>query len=681
MKKIILYIPIFLLVVIKSYSQELNAVPWSTTPNPPKTNSVIPGGHLKSTSSSAVTLDDVPNYRWSYGCAPTAAAMLIGYYDRKGWDCLYNGQKWSGLPPLNDSELKSVETVSYQLVNNPLSASKNGIDGRNKDGHVDDFWVDLSHGGLSKCKYKGVDPDGWYSGDPPHSFDYLDGICMADFLGTSQDYFNNCDGNTRFITKRETDFAGKGVYGWKDGTKKYDDNVVTSIVNPTTGIARDFSYGLGLYFQECGYSVNNSYNMVIDSKCDTTEYTGFTFSDFKNQINNGRPVIVHVQTSGGSGHTTIGYGYDEGAGGTDSIVKIYDAWGGAHDVNWGGDFTVNGTWTMREFTIVEPDPNSKEDGTCVENEYWYPTGKEDVLTITSERTFSISLDESYTVSSEYGDSDPYQGIKKWKCKLEIYSDEGAYTVDSIVLCDCDICDSTDCYSLQSTTPHYYKGEATFHIPASLPTKNWNWNSNCNIDATIVVSVEDGQGYMKYDRIHGEIQYPIKTKRIISGPIYKDNTIIKAHSITASNIIDSSAVSYFATNSIKLTEGFHVSSHNSAFGAFLVSEFCSNSSLKSTKHAIEKENKEKDFSKSKNNLEKVTIFPNPSSDGRFNVLLENINIEKVKINIFNSSGILALSKIINGRKKINIDISGFTRGVYYVEIRSKQNIFNKKLIYK
>jgi len=32
-----------------------------------------------------------PNYEWWYGCSPTAAGMMMGYYDRNGFDDLMLG--------------------------------------------------------------------------------------------------------------------------------------------------------------------------------------------------------------------------------------------------------------------------------------------------------------------------------------------------------------------------------------------------------------------------------------------------------------------------------------------------------------------------------------------------------------------------------------------------------------
>ncbi len=45
-------------------------------------------------------IDSVPEYDWSYGCTPTASAMIFGYWDERGYDRLLN-YYWNHLDPCN----------------------------------------------------------------------------------------------------------------------------------------------------------------------------------------------------------------------------------------------------------------------------------------------------------------------------------------------------------------------------------------------------------------------------------------------------------------------------------------------------------------------------------------------------------------------------------------------------
>lgn len=44
--------------------------------------------------AAPVLLDNVPSYNWYHGCSPTAAANILGYWDLKGYDNLYDAQGW-----------------------------------------------------------------------------------------------------------------------------------------------------------------------------------------------------------------------------------------------------------------------------------------------------------------------------------------------------------------------------------------------------------------------------------------------------------------------------------------------------------------------------------------------------------------------------------------------------------
>jgi hypothetical protein len=49
------------------------------------------------------SLSNVPAFDWSYGCSPTSAAMLFGFYDRTGYDHMYTGPANGGVCPLDNS--------------------------------------------------------------------------------------------------------------------------------------------------------------------------------------------------------------------------------------------------------------------------------------------------------------------------------------------------------------------------------------------------------------------------------------------------------------------------------------------------------------------------------------------------------------------------------------------------
>jgi hypothetical protein len=255
---------------------------------------VVPGGlppavKMKSvrvpephTAAGINVLPNVPAFDWSYGCSATSAAMLAGYYDNTGYPNMYTGPVNGGRCPMNNS------TWGYGEC--PLSATHNGLDGRTTRGHVDDYWVSYLNAG--------DDPfitNGW----PEHGT----ADCTADFMRTNQSTYGNPDGATTF-------------YYWPNGAK------FTS-----SSYQEDGGYGLELFLESRGYVVTTRFNQYIVEYGQTY---GFSFSQFQQEIDAGRPVLIHV-----SGHTMLGYGYNTSG----SKIYIHDTWDHSdHEMTWGGSY-------------------------------------------------------------------------------------------------------------------------------------------------------------------------------------------------------------------------------------------------------------------------------------------------------------------------------------------------------
>ena len=171
-------------------------------------------------------LGNSPDYEWWYGCSPTSAGMIMGYYDRNG----YGGSNYNNLVPGGVAELST--------FGNPGAIANQAIA---STGHQDDFY-DASTYGYNTGG--GVGSGYGQSGDdlaPPwHSFNSL-----ADFMGTSQDALGSSNGNTWFWNYTD----GSRLYAWE---------------MPGHGIA-DYSgmYGLWEYEQYAGYGYGPVTNQMI----------------------------------------------------------------------------------------------------------------------------------------------------------------------------------------------------------------------------------------------------------------------------------------------------------------------------------------------------------------------------------------------------------------------------------
>jgi len=244
---------------------------------------------ITATSQQVINSADVPTLDWSYGCSATSASMYFGYFDRNGFPNMYTGPTNGGVFPLTNAVWGTGEC--------PLSASHKGIDGRTIKGHVDDYWYGYSS---STDPYYGY----WVQHSP------LDSV--GDFMGTSQKYnWQNIDGGTTFF------FATNGAplydYSGSEGS---------------TPARRDGAHGMKLFAESRGYSVSSNYNQYIYGYNGNTQ--GFTFNQYKAEIDAGYPVLIQL-----SGHTMLGVGYS----GTNQVI-VHDTWDYVdHTMTWGGTYS------------------------------------------------------------------------------------------------------------------------------------------------------------------------------------------------------------------------------------------------------------------------------------------------------------------------------------------------------
>ena len=233
------------------------------------------------------TLPNVPAFDWSYGCSATSAAMMFGYYDNTGYPNIYTGPTNGGVIPMTNAVWGAGEC--------PLSATHLGIDGRTIKGHVDDYWI--TYGSAAQDPFIG----NWT--------EHTQGECTGDFMGTNQSSKSNSDGSTTF-------------FFYTNGSPLYD----------YTGAEpgrRDGCHGMKLFFESRGYAVSSNYTQYILPYGTNTQ--GFTFENYKQEIDAGRPVMIQVE-----GHSMLGYGYNDSG----TLVYLRDTWDyGSHSMTWGGSYS------------------------------------------------------------------------------------------------------------------------------------------------------------------------------------------------------------------------------------------------------------------------------------------------------------------------------------------------------
>ena len=239
-------------------------------------------------------LDDVPKYQWVFGCSAVSAAMIAAYYDGNGYPGIYTGPTNGGIMPESEDAAWGtwIDACGERYPRNPLIASHNGLDGRRSEGSIDNYW---------DCYGRMLDPF-LIEGRTEHAW----GDAIGDYMKTSQFMYDNTDGSTTFY------------YFW-DGERLYCDDMVRE------GIDNDGLCGLRDFYAARGYIVIECYSQYTNN----VSGRGFSYEDFKAEIDAGRPVMVHLK-----GHTVVGVGYQD-----PNTIYIHDTWDHSiHSLRWGTSY-------------------------------------------------------------------------------------------------------------------------------------------------------------------------------------------------------------------------------------------------------------------------------------------------------------------------------------------------------
>ena len=293
---------------------------------------------------SAVILSDVPKLNWVYGCTATSAAMMAGYYDRNGYPNMYAGPTNGGLFPLTNA--------AWGYGECSLSATHQGYDGLGVWGHVDRFWT--GYGNSGDDPYGTANPTGTYAN------------CTADYIGTNQDYWNNSDGSSTIFT--------------------YNDGSVLSNYSgheTATPRKRDAIRGFRLFMESRGYQITTNYNQLIQGYNGNSQ--GYTLAQFQQSIDNGIPVMIHIQ-----GHTMVGVGYES----TSSLIYIHDTWDhNLHTMTWGGSYSDALHWSV---SVIELVPSA-----LVSNITWNPASMSKSLESDDLTTQNLIIGNTGTGALDY----------------------------------------------------------------------------------------------------------------------------------------------------------------------------------------------------------------------------------------------------------------------------------------
>jgi hypothetical protein len=161
--------------------------------------------------------------------------------------------------------------------------------------------------------------------------------CLADYMGTSQDnlssqFGGNSNGATSFF--------------FQNDNSRFDAAEAQSLGHDYYNMSGMF--GILEYIEARGYYAEAIFNQYIAGYGGASG--GFTFDEYKSEIDSGNPVLIHVQ-----GHSMIGYGYDPGT----STIHVYDTWSpngqNPGTMSWGGTYPhSSGNLQHYGVTVIHP---------------------------------------------------------------------------------------------------------------------------------------------------------------------------------------------------------------------------------------------------------------------------------------------------------------------------------------
>ena len=143
-------------------------------------------------SATALVIPGVPAYIWHHGCGPTAAGMVIGYWDGQGFDALVAGDAHTQTIAVNEMIASDIVTPShYSDYSLPIDSYPNLLDDRSElpvgDEHPDNCVADYMHTSQSyHYNYYGWS---WFSHVGPAMENYVASVGHPDYYADASNLY------------------------------------------------------------------------------------------------------------------------------------------------------------------------------------------------------------------------------------------------------------------------------------------------------------------------------------------------------------------------------------------------------------------------------------------------------------------------------------------------------------
>ena len=260
----------------------------------------------------------LPEAEYMYGCTPTAAAMILGYYDLYGYRGMDLGDLIEG-----DVDLKSRATDGNAYNMNEFDSVLG------KAIATEDFIYRFHARDGRETTPKQELAYAFTSGTTMNTEIWN---CLADYLGTGQYWRNNANLSTTV------------AYCSLEKLYTYDHTITIKCGSTTKKvpyIETTMLYGLDLYVQSRGYALDSE---ITGTFLTDTAGGSFTFADYMREIDAGRPVLISIE-----GHSMTGYGYNAG---TREII-FDDCYKSGRRMVWDGTYRFGDTdRKLQSITVI-----------------------------------------------------------------------------------------------------------------------------------------------------------------------------------------------------------------------------------------------------------------------------------------------------------------------------------------
>jgi hypothetical protein len=192
-----------------------------------------------------VTIPGVPAYDWHHGCGPTAAGMVIGYWDGQGYDALVPGDadtQTAAVDEMMASEGPASNYTDYCEPRDdwpvPLQPDKSELP--IGDEHPDECLADYMKTSQSyHYNYYGWS---WFSHVGPAMRDYTSQVLTSTHVARTRNLYTAWDGSLNWDSFRvEIDGGRPMVFLVDTGGDGSTDHFVTAIGYGTTGDQRYYA--------------------------------------------------------------------------------------------------------------------------------------------------------------------------------------------------------------------------------------------------------------------------------------------------------------------------------------------------------------------------------------------------------------------------------------------------------